>query len=84
MGHVTGQLNGLRVTCDASRAHLEHLNRKLQKMEEDIGLVQQQLERGMIVPQSVVWGLVDMGVATGVLLGVGHMYLKAQVQKGGS
>ncbi|KAL2622785.1 hypothetical protein R1flu_002990 [Riccia fluitans] len=82
MGHVTGQLNGLRVTCDASRAHLEHLNRKLQKMEEDIGLVQQQLERGMIVPQSVVWGLV--GMATGVLLGVGHMYLKAQVQKGGS
>ncbi|KAL2620930.1 hypothetical protein R1flu_001135 [Riccia fluitans] len=65
-------------SCDL-RAHLEHLNRKLQKMEEDISLVQQQLERGMIVPQSVVWGLVGMGVATSVLLGVGHMYLKAQV-----
>ncbi|KAL3691156.1 hypothetical protein R1sor_004807 [Riccia sorocarpa] len=83
-GHVTGQLNGIRVTCDASRSHLEHLNRKLQKLEEDIGVVQRHLEHGMIVPQSLVWGLVGMGVATGVLLGVGHMYLKAQAHKGGS
>ncbi|KAG6552437.1 hypothetical protein Mapa_005998 [Marchantia paleacea] len=84
MGQVMGQLNGLHVTCDASRTHIEQLNRKLQKMEEDIGMVQQQLQRGMIIPQSHVWGLVGLGVATGVLLGAGHVYLKAYIQSRGS
>jgi hypothetical protein len=75
---VTRQLNGLHVTCDASRSHLQELNRRLQKMEEDILMVQQQLQHGFYVPHSVFWGFLGLGLATGVLFGAGHIYLRCR------
>lgn len=75
---VSRQLSSLHVTSDASRSHIKELNRRLQKMEEDILTVQDQLQDGFYVPYSVFWGLLGMGLATGVLFGAGHIILRSQ------
>lgn len=75
---VTMQLNSLHVTGDASRSHIEELNRKLQKMEDEILMVRQELQGGFYVPYSVFWGLLGMGVVTGVMFGAGSIYLRSQ------
>jgi hypothetical protein len=75
---VTRQLNGLHITSDATRSQVQELNRRLQRMEEDILIVQRQLHGGFYMPPSVFWPVLGLGFATGVLVGAGHIYLRYQ------
>lgn len=78
MHSVMGQLNGLHITCNASRSHIEELNRRLQKIEEDVLAVQRSLQgqgNTSFFPDRVVWRLAAACIVTGVLFGAGHMYM---------
>ncbi|KAH9544135.1 hypothetical protein CY35_13G101800 [Sphagnum magellanicum] len=77
---VMRELNALRVSSDATRSHLEKLNAKLQRMEEDVGSLTSQMQlqkRSEIISPQVAWTVAGLGVGTCLLFVVGRAYLKA-------
>jgi hypothetical protein len=77
MNTVMGQLNGLHITCNASRSHVEELNRRLQKMEEDILLVQTRLGDGPFCKEWMVWRFAFTCIVAGVLFSAGSNFVKS-------
>ncbi|CAM6104979.1 unnamed protein product [Calypogeia fissa] len=65
MHFVTGQLNGLHITCNASRSHIEELNKRLQKMEEDVRMVQKHLQGHCFSSECLFWRLLATCLVTG-------------------
>jgi hypothetical protein len=78
---VMKELNTLQVSSDATRIHLEKLNTKLKRLEEDVGYLTSQMQfrkqSEMISPQ-VAWTVAGLGVGTCLLFVIGRAYLKAE------
>eukprot|EP00246_Nothoceros_aenigmaticus_P007381 TRINITY_DN21137_c0_g1_i1.p1 TRINITY_DN21137_c0_g1~~TRINITY_DN21137_c0_g1_i1.p1 ORF type:complete len:314 (+),score=55.72 TRINITY_DN21137_c0_g1_i1:198-1139(+) len=81
VNRVMRELNGIQITTTASKNHLEKLNSKIQKLEEDIQVIRIEVERrnSLLFSRRSTWGLVGLGVATGVVVGVGHFYLRRRL-----
>lgn len=74
MHSVMSQLNGLHTTCNASRSHVEELNKRLQRIEDDILVLQQQLQGRSFSSECLIWRLVATCLVTGALFGAVHIF----------
>jgi hypothetical protein len=78
---VMKELNTLQVSSDATRIHLEKLNTKLQRMEEDVGYLTSQMQlrkQSEMISPRVAWTVAGLGVGTCLLFVIGRAYLKAE------
>lgn len=74
---MSKDISDIQICCDASRSHLEKLNAKMLKMEDNLASITSLLERQ---PTSVSsgneWTMFGLGVAVG--LATGFIYLQAR------
>lgn len=78
---VMKELNTLQLSSDAARIHLEKLNTKLQRMEEDVGYLTSQMQlrkQSEMISPRVAWTVAGLGVGTCLLFVIGRAYLKAE------